>query len=138
MNDEGLRLQVYDDATGKPLVPGSTLVGHPTIGIGRALDTNGITKEEASFLFQGDVLRVTAMAQKFSWFPGLSEPRQAVVICMIFNMGMGEFQRFQQMITALAGGDFAEAGSQMLDSVWAKQLPTRSQNLARIMVSGIL
>jgi len=32
---EGLRLAVYDDATGKPLEQGDTIVGHPTVGVGR-------------------------------------------------------------------------------------------------------
>lgn len=30
--DEGLRLAVYDDATGKPIVAGSRVIGNPTIG----------------------------------------------------------------------------------------------------------
>ena len=34
---EGVRLAVYDDATGKPVHAGDTLVGHPTIGVGRLL-----------------------------------------------------------------------------------------------------
>lgn len=32
MADEGRRLQVYDDATGQPIVAGSRVVGNPTIG----------------------------------------------------------------------------------------------------------
>jgi hypothetical protein len=32
MADEGLRLTVYDDATGKPIVASSRVVGNPTIG----------------------------------------------------------------------------------------------------------
>lgn len=32
MAHEGLRLTVYDDATGKPIVAGSRVVGNPTIG----------------------------------------------------------------------------------------------------------
>jgi GH24 family phage-related lysozyme (muramidase) len=52
--EEGLRTLVYDDATGKPIGPGSVVQGHPTIGIGRALDVNGITAVEADFLLEND------------------------------------------------------------------------------------
>ena len=46
---EGMKLKVYDDANGKEIRAGDTLVGHPTIGVGRnvAGDGLGITEEEA-------------------------------------------------------------------------------------------
>ena len=47
IDDEGVRLRVYDDATGEPLHPGMTLKGHPSIGYGRALDVNGISLKES-------------------------------------------------------------------------------------------
>lgn len=57
--EEGLRLTVYDDATGKPIKPGTLVKGHPTIGIGRALDVNGITEAEAEYLKANDVAKIT-------------------------------------------------------------------------------
>ena len=45
---EGVKYRVYDDANGKEIKAGDTLVGHPTIGVGRnvASDGPGITKDE--------------------------------------------------------------------------------------------
>ena len=49
--NEGLRLQVYDDATGKPIQRGSMVVGNPTIGIGTLIAApGGITEAEATLL----------------------------------------------------------------------------------------
>ena len=44
---EGVKYRVYDDANGKEIKAGDTLVGHPTIGVGRnvAADGPGITRE---------------------------------------------------------------------------------------------
>ena len=51
---EGVKLKVYDDATGQELKAGDVLVGHPTIGIGRnvAKDGLGISQEEAEENFK--------------------------------------------------------------------------------------
>ena len=39
--DEGIRMLVYDDATGRPIGPGTLVRGHPTIGIGTDSDLKG-------------------------------------------------------------------------------------------------
>ena len=57
---EGLKLKVYDDATGQELKAGDILIGHPTIGVGRnvAKDGLGISQEEAEFMLMNDIERV--------------------------------------------------------------------------------
>ena len=64
---EGLKLKVYDDANGKELKAGDTLIGHPTIGVGRnvASDGLGINEEEANFLLMGDIARIDREAKQF-------------------------------------------------------------------------
>lgn len=134
---EGLRLKVYDDATGKEILPGSVVKGHPTIGYGRALDTNGISVEEAEFLFQKDLLSIgTSIDSEFPWFDGLCEARKAVVVSMVFNIGLEGFKGFKGLISALERSDFSAAGSEMRNSLWAKELPARSNRLSIIMISG--
>ena len=135
---EGLKFKVYDDATGLPIVPGYTVKGHPTIGVGRALDTHGLSKEEAMFLCEADILSAVTDAKSFWWFDSLAEARQAVVVSMVFNLGLGGFKEFQGMINALSVGDYPKAASEMLNSRWASELPNRVQELAQIMISGTL
>lgn len=136
LKHEGFRLKVYDDATGKDISPGYTLEGHPTIGIGRALDVNGISKQEAMILLDTDINLCIEEANKYFWFKELNEVRQAVIISMIFNLGASGFSNFKRMIMALQNNDFIKASEEMLNSSWALQLPIRSKELALMMLLG--
>src|SRR5580765_1328046 len=86
--DEGLRLFVYDDATGQPIVPGSRVVGHPTIGYGRALDVTGITKGEAATLLANKIVEIQTILEKLSWYVGLDDVRRGVILNLTYNMGL--------------------------------------------------
>ena len=133
---ESLRRQVYDDATGKPIVPGTHVIGHPTVGYGRALDVRGITKGESEYLMKNDMAKARVVAERHAWFHGLSEPRQAVCLDMIHNLGAGGFWAFRKMISALARRDFEEAGIQLLDSKYAEQVRTRALRNYDILIRG--
>lgn len=134
--DEGNRLRVYDDATGKLIGPGSTLVGHPTIGIGRALDVHGISSPESTMLLDNDVCELEAVAGAFPWFNPLDSVRQDVVLAMIFNFGIGTFAAFHDFQAALGRSDYPGASTAMLDSAWAKQEPDRAHELSGMMTTG--
>lgn len=136
-NDEKLRLVVYDDATGQPIGPGTKVIGHPTIGYGRALDVRGITREEAEYLFANDRDEVKIeLTKAIPWMTQLNEPRQAVLYGMAFNMGVGGVLKFKQMLLAAQKGDFLSASREMLSSLWAKQVGTRATRLAQQMING--
>lgn len=136
--DEGMKLVVYDDATGKAIVPGSVVVGHPTIGMGRALDTRGISNDEAALLSTNDEKYFSDLAAKsFRWFESLSQARQLVIVCMLFQLGIGGVLEFRGMIAAIQKGDWNMAADQMLDSHWAKeQTPKRAERLSAMMRQG--
>jgi lysozyme len=139
MNEEGLRFQVYDDATGKPIIPGYIVVGHPTIGYGRALDTHGISVSEVTVLYQNGKQAVYKdLGIALSWFNGLDTVRQAVLASMAFNMGVAGLLQFHDTLAAVQAGNWQAVHDAMLASEWAKQLPLRSNQLAAIMYSGSL
>ena len=122
---EGLMLKVYRCPTGKL-----------TIGVGRNLEDNGITNMEAMALLTNDIERAEKEAAPFGWFNSLSVPRQDVVIGMIFQMGLKGFKGFKKLIAALIAGNFEKAAKEMLESSWAKQTPSRAQEMAEIMKRG--
>jgi lysozyme len=119
---EGLRLKAYRCSAGKL-----------TIGCGRNLDDNGITEAEALHLLDNDIARVTKEAEQFPFFETLSEERRAVIISMIFNLGLTRFKGFQKMIVALHMQDFKAARDHMLASRWAIQVGQRAVELADLM-----
>lgn len=138
IREEGIRLRAYDDANGMPIVPGYTLIGHPTIGSGRALDTNGLTSAEAQYLFTNDVREIEAALGLNTWWPTLSPLRQFVISSMAFNMGLAGLMGFAKMIAAIKVRNYSRAAMEMAMSSWAKQLPERSQRLATMMRSGVM
>jgi lysozyme len=134
---EGLRLVVYDDATGEPLKPGKILIGYPTIGVGRNLITNGLTKYEAYSLLDHDIMTAQIELKNFlPFFYGLSEIRQRVLIDMCFNLGLAGLKKFTATLAAIKGGDYVTASTQMMKSKWAGQVGIRAKRLSFMMANN--
>lgn len=139
IRDEGMRLRVYDDATGEPIVPGSHVTGHPTIGVGRALDVHGVSEGEALYLLTDDISTVrTALAVALPWTDNLDSVRFAALQNMAFNLGIGGLLEFKETLAALEAGRYAEAARLMLESRWATQVGPRAQRLAKQIETGVM
>jgi lysozyme len=136
--DEGVRLTVYDDATGEEIVAGSRVQGHPTIGVGRNLTAaRGISQDECDALLDGDIRSVTAeLDRELPWWTGLSDARQRALANMSFNLGMPTLKQFRNMLSALEAGDFDTAAREALDSRWARQVGARAERIARQFREG--
>lgn len=126
LRHEGMALKVY-----------TCPAGHPTIGCGRALDVNGISRDEALMLLRNDIASCEKAAKTLSYFNELSEVRQAVIISMIFNCGYSRFLNFKKMIEAIKAQNWALASSEMLNSQWAKQTGKRANDLASMMLLNV-
>lgn len=116
---EGFRQHPYRDTVGKL-----------TVGYGRNLDDVGISQSEAEHLLRRDVDGAVVSARAFGWFGDLRTGARAVVVEMIFNMGLTRFSGFVKMIDALRRGDYGAAADEMLDSKWAGQVHGRAVVLA--------
>lgn len=135
--EEGFRQFVYDDATGKPLLPGMVAKGHPTVGIGRALDVNGITKAEARYLCENDIGRCEGdLDRNLRWWRELTEARQQVLCSMVFQLGWPKVSQFVKFRAALIRNDWPGAAQEMRESAWAQQTPARVERLAAMMEKG--
>lgn len=120
---EGFRSKVYKDS-----------VGVNTIGIGRNVDSNGITREEALYLLRNDVDRViTEIRSRYEWYDSLSEIRKRVVVDMVFNLGIYRFSKFINTIKYIELGWYSKAAEGMLNSKWATQVGKRAIRLAKMM-----
>lgn len=136
IDDESVRLTVYDDATGLPITPGTLVKGHPTIGVGRCLDTNGISKTEAMRMLDQDIARAERQADGFQWFHDLDWVRQDVIVMMLFNLGLTKFLKFKRMIKAVEEEDYEGAAFEMVNSTWREQVGTRALTLSEMMKKG--
>jgi lysozyme len=141
MGDEGKVLRVYDDATGRPITRGSTVLGNPSIGIGRNLAGRGISDSEAELLLTNDCEQGELdLVPLLPWLKDLSVNRQCAVYCLYFNLDEGNPQRFvatwPKFLSQLRAGDWNGAADNLSKSEpWASQVGpgrvTRMTNLVR-------
>lgn len=147
--DEGNVLRVYKDSEGLD-----------TIGIGRCLETKGLTPEECEYLKIDPVnyiefLKVHGITQSqadyllsndmgyFStelynhvvWFKTLHETVKIVLINMAFNLGVNGLLGFHTTLGLIQSGNYIEASKQMLNSKWAVQVGDRAKRLSKILAS---
>jgi lysozyme len=136
--EESERYFVYDDATGKTILKGSTVVGNPTIGIGRNLAGEGLSDAEARYLCANDVLRVSAeLDSDIAWWRGLSPMRQMQIVDMAFNMGehalVNEWPNF---LAAMQAGNWQVAVNELETSLWWQQVGQRGPMIASRILAG--
>ena len=113
--------------------------GYWTIGVGRLIDEKlggGLSDGEIDYLLANDIKRCRAEAEQYPWFNKMNEPRQAVIVSMLFNLGKPRFDKFQNMQAALLVGDYTLASHEMLESRWASQVGRRAIEMSEMMESG--
>ena len=134
--DEGDR-QLYDDATGLEIIPGSVVHGNPTLGVGRDLVSRGISDEETTYLLTNDIKNVTVgLDTCVPWWVGLDDVRQRVLINMGFNLGVQGLLTFKRFLAAMAQHDWPEAAVQMQDSKWFTEVGDRAVRLQQMVLTG--
>lgn len=134
--DEGNVLYCYDDATGAAVVPGYRMKGHPTIGIGRALDVRGITPAESVYLCQNTIQEVKgSLAARIAYWSKLDDPRQRVVANIAYNSGVDGALGFKDMLRAIAAGDFHLAAAELKDSDLYRKAKGRGDRLAALLLA---
>lgn len=121
VEDEGLRLEVYDDT-----------LDNPTIGFGHLVKQGEqfgkITPHEAIALLISDyAIARNSVESRYYWAEG---DVKLVLINMTYQMGPVRLAKFEKAIGALRDGNHKLAASELLDSAWAKQTPKRAQRLA--------
>ncbi len=133
---EATRLLLYDDATGTPLRPGDRIAGHPTIGVGRALDIRGITPSEASMLLQSDLALYALELRTLPWFAALDPVRRRAIVNMRHQLGMDGLLGFPILIGRLRVHDYEGAAAAGLASRWHNQTPRRCETVMQQLRSG--
>lgn len=118
---EGFRATIYDDATGTPIVPGSKVKGHPTVGYGLALDVRGLTKRQAAWL-RDDMLDELEhdLALRLPLYRTLTEARRMGLLELAYQCGVDGLLGFKKAIAHLEFREYGAARAEFLDSDWAR------------------
>ncbi|KVU65331.1 lysozyme [Burkholderia ubonensis] len=123
--DEDRRNRIYTDTVGK--VSG---------GIGRNLTDKGFRDNEIDLMYQNDIAETEAwLDRSLPWWRSLDPVRQRVMMNMAFNM-QAKLLGFRNFLAAAQRRDWNTAATEMLDSLWARQVGARATRLAAMMRSG--
>ena len=122
--EEGYRNRVYLDS-----------LGIPTCGWGHALHVGSTVPHAAcEAFFAYDLDRVD---KDYAFMRLRLDPvREAVVKCMLFQLGLGGVQKFKRFLSAIDRQDWPGAAMEMLNSKWAEQTPNRVRRLADMILTG--
>ena len=101
--------------------------GYTSVCVGRNLETNGITEEEAMYLLNNDIAAVIGKLDKH-WIAWRKLPITAQNVCIdvVFNMGINTWMSFRRTRSYMELGEWEKAGDELLDSKYAEQVGRRA------------
>ena len=124
---EGLRLDKYMDSR-----------GFPTIGYGHLIEPgesmpNRISQQKADELFDEDYAHHKAAAAKIPGYDKASGMQKAALIDLTFNMGPAWADGFPAFRKAFAAGNYEQAGNELIDSAYYKQVGRRGPTIVNLI-----
>lgn len=129
-DEEGRRRQAYRDTRGLWTIG----IGHHDEHVCEGMEWNDTMIDE---VFQRDVAEKCHQASvAFPWFDRLNDARQAVIVCMLFQMGLVKVLEFKNALAAIRDERYHDAAGHMLASAWARQTPGRALRMSRQMEDG--
>ncbi len=103
---------------------------------------NPLSTMQVRWLFEStlkavmDSLRKNAQLSKA--YDRADPVRQAVLVDMLFNMGLATFSKFTHFLAAMKIGNYTTAANEMVNSTWYRQVGSRAVRLTRIMRTGLV
>lgn len=123
--DEGERARPYTDST-----------GNITIGVGHNLTARGLSRKVIEQILIEDIEAAWDQAERIiPQLVDLSEPRQVALVSLVFNLGEKGFRAFKKTIKAIHNKQWEEAGNELLNSLWAKQVGKRAHRIKKMLVN---
>lgn len=135
--DEGLRSYVYDDATGKELLPGSTLIGNATLAIGWCPAKNPCPPDLAQYIlafFADD--RIATLQKAIPWVMDISDARQRALYNMAYELGVTGLLKFNTFMSLMQQGQYGAAADDLNTTVLAKEDPNRVTRIQTLIRNG--
>lgn len=135
--DEGLRLVLYDDDTGKPLNKGDAIKGNPTLGYGWAVCLNPLTPEQYLIIlgWQRDA-KLADLARAMPWLSSMPENVQRAVANMAFELGVHGLQEFTTFLGLLQAGQYVAAATDLRGTPWYTEAGVRAARVCALIEGG--
>lgn len=148
-----LAMQLIEQAEGFREHTYKCTAGFDTIGFGRNLESNPLNPfEKLSCLTDSGTLEVSRRVarawvyadieklhnslSKESYYQKADPVRKAVLLDLVFNLGLSKFRKFKKTIQALESQDYKTASLELEDSSWFRQVGIRARRNVYIMETG--
>lgn len=135
--EEGFRLPIYDDATGKTFLKGDTLKGNLSVGAGINLMIP-FAPEELRFIEQFRIAKGMAALAPFDWFTTQDEVRKTALADIAYNIGPAGLLHWPHFLSFMAKKDYPAAGAEIRgNALWIGQVGhVRAHRLETMIETG--
>jgi len=135
--EEGRRLVIYDDATGKPFKRGDTLKGNLSVGDGLNLMI-AFDPAEVDFMERNRIAKGAARLAGYAWYSIQDDVRKTALADIAYNIGVDGLLHWVHFLSYMADKDYPAAVAEIRsDKLWLSQVgPVRSARLETMLLSG--
>lgn len=139
-------LEILKEAEGYSADPYKDSLGYWTIGYGTKISSNrNLRRKDLGIAFSKAVAElmlkeeITILRRSLlngihaETYKGLTSRKQDILISMAYQMGINGLYNFRKMWVALEYRNYALAKKEALNSLWAKQTPTRARHHAGVL-----
>ena len=120
---EGFRSTVYECTE-----------GYETIGYGFTIKDLKLDEDIAELILIRKLATLQErIASVFGWFYNAPEPVKDIITNMCYQLGISGFSKFKKTIYLIETEQYEDASIEMLDSLWAKQTPSRARELSEAL-----
>jgi lysozyme len=93
--------------------------------------------EVSAYMHRSHVLKNMAeLETQISFWPELDDNRAAALVDVSFCVGVAGLLKFKNTLRLMGQQKWIEAGHEILDSDYARQLPNRSKRISKVIASG--
>ena len=136
--DDGCKYEIYLDHLGLPTYGIGHLVTEKDPEYGMEVGTL-VDEIRVNEVFEQDIqVTINDCKKVYDDWNTMNEEVKLICCNMMFNLGYPRYCKFKKMIQAIKDGDWLEAGNQMKDSRWYKQVTNRADRLiSRMKAIGL-
>lgn len=139
-SEEGFRPDVYKDTEGFPTVGYGFRTNNPYVPQDVRAGKRQMTRQEADAILQTRLIPIAIQdAQSYvgsDVFSRLDPERQLALIDLAYNLGGPKLNSFKNMRAALLSGNYDQASAELLNSLYAKQVPNRAKRNYTTLKTG--